>query len=135
MERCPICGTEAGRTLPYKGAAQEALRFHAIALCQQCEAGFALPRPDQPTLDRFYASGSYWHAASGRAQRAHEASQAWLRVRRVRSYLGNNVAVADIGAGHGGIARAFAGMGIGVSRYVFVEPDPQAAADIAALSL
>ena len=136
MENCPICGAPAGRRVAYQGAAHEMLTFKAIALCDACGAGVALPRPDQPALDRFYACGAYWHTSSGAAQRAHEASQAWLRVQVIRTYLeGRKVQVADVGAGHGGIARALAGLGVDVSRYTFLEPDEQAAAEVAALPL
>jgi SAM-dependent methyltransferase len=45
------------------------------------------------------------------------------------------LAVADVGAGHGGIARALAAQKVDVSRYAFVEPDEAAAADITALRL
>lgn len=137
MEECPVCGAQAGSRIAYPGAASRAgLRVDAIALCARCGTGVALPRPDQETLDQFYASGAYWHASSGRAQRAHEASQAWLRVQTVRRFVGGRpLAVGDVGAGHGGIARALADVPLGVARYAFVEPDTQAAADIAALRL
>jgi hypothetical protein len=137
LKKCPVCGSQNGRTIPYPGGAGHVgLRFESIALCGRCGTGVALPPPDQAALDRFYASGAYWQASSGASQRAHEASQAWLRVRSVNRYLDRReVSVADVGAGHGGIARALAGLGIGVSRYAFVEPDAQAAADIAALRL
>jgi SAM-dependent methyltransferase len=112
------------------------LRFNAIALCEACGAGFALPRPDQPTLDRFYESGAYWDASSPAQQRAHEASQAWLRVECIRKLVNKHkLAVADIGAGHGGIACALAGLGVGVGRYDFVEPDAGAAAESSASQL
>ena len=132
-ERCAICGADQLRRLPYPGRA-EALGLEAICVCGQCGAGSAVPAPDQATLDRFYASGAYWHASTGQAQRAHEASQAWLRVDHVRRFVPPRaLAVADIGAGHGGIASALFARGVNVSRYAFVEPDEHAAADIHAL--
>ena len=138
MEQCPICGAGALQRLSYPGGSGQAstLRFDAILLCKQCGTGTAAPRPEQITLDRFYASGVYWPAALAAPQRAHEASQAWLRVERVRRLIGSGaLAVADIGAGHGGIARACAALGVPVSRYVFVEPDDRAAAAIGSLNL
>jgi 2-polyprenyl-3-methyl-5-hydroxy-6-metoxy-1,4-benzoquinol methylase len=135
MERCPICGAGELRRVAYPGDAR-ALRLDAILVCARCEAGSASPRPDQATLDRFYASGEYWHSASGRLQRAHEFSQAWLRVKSVRGVLPRRaLAVADVGAGHGGIARALAALEVPVSRYAFVEPDPGAAGEIRALGV
>lgn len=138
LEACPVCGAGTFRKLPYPdaGGAAAALRVEAIALCEQCGAGTAVPRPEQAMLDRFYASGAYWHSSSGAAQRAHELSQGWLRVERVRGFAaGGALAVADIGAGHGGIPRACAALGVRVARYAFVEPDERAAADIASLAL
>jgi SAM-dependent methyltransferase len=134
-ERCAICGGDQLCRLPYPGRA-DALRLKAICVCSECGAGCAVPAPDQETLDRFYASGAYWHASTGQAQRAHEASQAWLRVDYVRRFVPRRLlAVADIGAGHGGIARALTARAVDLSRYAFVEPDERAAADICALRL
>ena len=135
MTVCPICGSGELRRLPYPGRGT-ALRLEAILLCAQCGAGSATPLPDQQTLHRFYASGAYWHASAGQAQRAHEASQAWLRVANVRAFAPPRpLAVADVGAGHGGIARALAALSLDVARYAFVEPDERAASDISALRL
>jgi len=132
-ERCAICGADELRRFPYPGRA-EALGLEAISVCGDCGAGSAVPAPDQAALDRFYASGAYWHASTGQAQRAHEASQAWLRVDHVRRFAPRRaLAVADIGAGHGGIPRALSALGVNVSRYAFVEPDERAAADIRGL--
>src|SRR5215204_3880912 len=125
-ERCAICGAAQLQRMPYPGRA-EALRLEAICVCADCGAGSAVPAPDQATLDRFYASGAYWHVSAGQAQRAHEASQAWLRVEHVRRFTPRRaLAVADIGAGHGGIAGALGALAE-VSRYAFVEPDERAA--------
>jgi 2-polyprenyl-3-methyl-5-hydroxy-6-metoxy-1,4-benzoquinol methylase len=135
MKRCPICGADDLRRLPYPGRAQ-ALQLEAILVCGRCGSGSAAPAPDQQTLDRFYATGAYWHASEGKAQRAHERAQAWLRVEKVRAFAPRrSLAVADIGAGRGAIARALAALGVDVSHYVFVEPDEQAAAEARALSL
>jgi 2-polyprenyl-3-methyl-5-hydroxy-6-metoxy-1,4-benzoquinol methylase len=133
MTPCPICGSGELRRVPYPGGGK-GLHLEAILLCGQCGAGSASPLPDQQRLDHFYASGAYWHASAGRAQRAHEASQAWLRVANVRDLAPRRaLAVADIGAGHGGIPRALSALGVNVSRYAFVEPDERAAADIRGL--
>jgi 2-polyprenyl-3-methyl-5-hydroxy-6-metoxy-1,4-benzoquinol methylase len=138
MEACPVCGAGTFRRLRYPdaGGAAGTLRLEAILVCERCGTGTAVPRPEQATLDRFYASGTYWHSSSGAAQRAHELSQGWLRVERVQGFAaGGALAVADIGAGHGGIPRACAGLGVRVARYAFVEPDERAAADIGSLAL
>jgi len=137
MTECPICGARTSARLPYPGRkAGAAIRFDAIELCERCGTGTASPRPDQAALDRFYASGAYWHDSSGPRQMAHEASQAWRRVRCVKQVTKRDaLAVADVGAGHGGIARALAGQYMRVSRYAFVEPDRQAAESIEALQL
>jgi SAM-dependent methyltransferase len=135
MTDCPICGSGELRRVPYPGRGK-ALQLEAILLCAHCGAGSATPLPDQQKLDHFYASGAYWHASAGQGQRAHEASQAWLRVANVRGFAPRRLlAVADVGAGHGGIARALAAQKVDVSRYAFVEPDEAAAADITALRL
>jgi 2-polyprenyl-3-methyl-5-hydroxy-6-metoxy-1,4-benzoquinol methylase len=121
--------------MPYPGRAP-ALRLEAISVCGECGAGSAVPAPNQAALDNFYASGAYWDGSPGQAQRAHEASQAWLRVQHVKRFATPRaLAVADIGAGHGGIARALAALAVNVSRYAFVEPDERAAADVRALRL
>lgn len=138
MEECPICGAAAPQAIDYRAAEGKAakLGLRTILVCSRCGAGSAAPRPDQAALDRFYASGAYWHASSGEMQRAHEASQAWRRVRCVRQVAKDGaLSVADVGAGHGGIARALATQGLRVSRYAFVEPDRQAAESIGSLRL
>lgn len=136
---CPICGGNLGTRHPYPGAARHDSPFplHAIAVCDSCGAGIMIPRPAQETLDRFYASGAYWHAASGETQRVHEFSQGRIRVQRILALLprGRHIAVADIGAGHGGIAAALADLGVPVARYQYVEPDSVACAAIGAMEL
>ena len=134
---CPICTASARvERVPYPAAASRppALAFESIHVCERCGGGAAWPRPTQQALDHFYASGGYWHTASSALQQAHEMSQGWLRVARMQPAVSaNRFAVADIGAGNGGIARALANLRVPVSRYTFVEPDDNAAARVSSL--
>jgi SAM-dependent methyltransferase len=62
----------------------------------------------------------------------HRPAKRSARTKRAPRYA---LAVADIGAGHGGIPRALSALGVNLSRYAFVEPDERAAADISAQRL
>jgi 2-polyprenyl-3-methyl-5-hydroxy-6-metoxy-1,4-benzoquinol methylase len=132
---CLLCGAAAGRRIGYPGAesvgARE-LELGAIAVCGKCGFGRAEPCPDQPRLDRFYASGSYWHGSHNPYQMAHERVQAFVRVRRCMLLLppGGALRVLDVGAGHGFIAEALERVGR-VAAYDFIEPDDAAARYIA----
>jgi len=136
--RCPACGADPGRRIPYPGGAgheaRGGLRFDAIVLCPRCGLGLAEPRPRQDALDAFYASGAYWHASGGSpAQRAHESNQARRRVLRCLPHLRGAGPAADVGAGHGAIAEWLERLAADrVERYDFVEPDPGGRAEIAA---
>jgi 2-polyprenyl-3-methyl-5-hydroxy-6-metoxy-1,4-benzoquinol methylase len=134
---CPICSASARvERLPYPAANVRAstLAFDSIHVCEHCGGGTAWPRPTQQALDDFYGRGGYWHSVSSALQHAHEMSQGWLRVERMQPAVSaTRFAVADIGAGHGGIPRALAHLRLPVSRYAFVEPDDAAAGRISSL--
>ncbi len=135
---CLFCGGECASKVAYPGEQHDGpIACRSIAICATCGGGTALPRPTQEALDRYYESGAYWHATGGQAQRAHSASQAWMRVARLRPLLpgGTRLKVADIGAGHGGIAMALEGQAIPVARYEYVELDAAASSTVGALPL
>jgi len=128
-----LCGANV-RRIAYPGAAApaaQALGLDGIAVCEGCGFGRAAPCPDQARLDRFYASGSYWHGSPNPYQMAHERVQATLRVRRCLTLLppGGELRVLDVGAGHGFIAGSLEGTGR-VAAYDFIEPDDSAARHI-----
>jgi SAM-dependent methyltransferase len=132
---CLLCGADVSLSIAYPGAEGPAARelgLSEIAVCRRCGFGRAAPCPDQARLDRFYASGSYWHGSHNRYQMAHERVQAEMRVSRCASLLpsGNALRVLDVGAGHGFIADSLARLGR-VAAYDFIEPDEGAARRIA----
>lgn len=145
LERnCPICSGEFSNYIPYPGSGPSTKipSLQSIALCQRCGAGTALPRPAQAELDEFYSSGSYWNGATGEGstsalQRAHESSQAGIRLRLCLQYLPINtpLTVADIGAGHGFIGKEIARIGLTTMRYDYVEPDESAGENVGSLGL
>jgi SAM-dependent methyltransferase len=118
---------------PGRPSAGGPLFVEQIRACEMCGMGTATPRPDQERVDRFYASGGYWHGVDKVYGPAHERSQSRLRVKTVSRYL-KGVAVplrvAELGAGYGGIPVALARFGLPVVSYVFVEPDEAAAAAV-----
>jgi 2-polyprenyl-3-methyl-5-hydroxy-6-metoxy-1,4-benzoquinol methylase len=125
---CLSCGNQVTQTIDYPGGnvlRSAGLEFHAIALCEKCGLGMALPRISQQTLDAFYASGAYWHASvASEAQLAHERNQGRHRVSRCLEHFADPGPVADIGAGHGAIAEWLERLASNrVERYDFIEPD------------
>lgn len=135
---CPACGGTLEQRIAYPGAKSAAARslgLTGIEFCSACGFGRAAPCPDQSELDRFYASGAYWHGSTNPYQMAHERVQAATRVRRCQPLLpgGGGLRVLDVGAGHGFIAQSLAPLGR-VAAYDFIEPDDDAARGIAAAS-
>jgi SAM-dependent methyltransferase len=127
---CRICGCRSFSLISYPGpnltsAIHPHLFFDAIAECQNCGLGIALPVPTQAQLDRYYASGAYWHASgSSKAQLAHERNQGRHRVAQCLAHFEQAGAVADIGAGHGAIAEWLDRLAHArVLGYDFIEPD------------
>ena len=137
-QNCPLCGARAAQEIHYPGGEdrpQQPLRFTRIALCEACGFGFALPKPTQAELDRFYASGSYWtEVGANLPQVMHEKSQCEQRVAACLPFLEKTrpLRVLDVGAGHGWtvdwVARMLPGK---VARFDFIEPDDSAAKAIA----
>lgn len=135
---CPLCGAGAPDEFDYPGGSarvEQSLRFNSIAICDACGLGFALPRPSQAELDRFYASGSYWtEVGRNLPQVMHEKAQCEQRVAACLPLIekARQLRVLDVGAGHGWtvdwVARMLPG---GVSRFDFIEPDDNAAKSIA----
>jgi SAM-dependent methyltransferase len=119
--------------------AQPDLRLESIRSCAHCGFGEAEPRPTQEQLDDFYRSGKYWHSGgTDPYQLAHENQQSRLRVERILPWLARRqgLRVADIGAGHGCIARWLSKTsGINVSAYDFIEPDDNNARAIEAADI
>lgn len=135
--QCPVCGSGNFTRIPYPGRIprNERLAFENIALCSECATGVAEPRVAQSDLDRFYASGAYWHlSGSNGDQVAHESSQSKLRAGYCLPYLTApaGLRVLDVGAGHGFIADWLESAARGkVQNYDFIEPDDATAAGIA----
>lgn len=135
---CLFCGGACASEVAYPGAQDGGpIACRTIAICATCGGGTAQPRPTQEALDRYYESGAYWHATGGPAQRAHSESQAWMRVERLRPLLTGvgGLKVADIGAGHGGIAMALEGQAVPIGSYEYVELDAAASSVVGALPL
>lgn len=138
-EACPLCGYEAGNIAgPYPGGDQlsNMLGLSLLRACSNCGLYFASPMPEQAQLDAFYASGAYWEelAPPNSRQGMHAYGQSLARSEWVKALLEQAPqAVADIGAGQGWMSvaldRVFSKT---LSRYDFLEPDQEAAANILA---
>ncbi|MCE9640175.1 MAG: class I SAM-dependent methyltransferase [Betaproteobacteria bacterium] len=136
-QSCPVCGASAPNEVNYPGGntrAGQSLQFTGIAICDTCELGFALPRPPQAALDRFYASGIYWtEVGRNLPQVMHEKAQCEQRVAACLPLIekAQQLRVLDVGAGHGWtvdwVARMLPGR---IARFDFIEPDDDAAKSI-----
>lgn len=136
---CAICGGTFSEYVGYPGSGTGArpLPFDRIGLCARCGSGTALPGLDQSALDSYYASGSYWTSTHETHQLVHAASQARIRLSACLPFVENGLRlqIADIGSGHGFIAREAAKSGLNVVGYDFIEPDDNAAARLEYLGL
>jgi SAM-dependent methyltransferase len=136
MTTCSLCGAAATARAAYPCADEpNALAITDIDTCAPCGIAWAVPRPDQAALDRFYDDGEYWHGGVGDNPflLAHQRVQARVRLGVVAPRVHNlpQVRILDVGAGNALIADELpAFFSKGQVSYTFVEPDPGRRADV-----
>lgn len=128
MESCLACTSKNLTDSNYPSKAQDqTLLLDKIKVCPRCNYGYATPVYSQEHLNKFYASGSYWHNTNPSSSlRIHNKVQSEYRVNAVTPLLNKVVGqrILDIGAGLGDtfywLKRSATQP---QAEYFFIEPD------------
>lgn len=130
MSECRLCRSTHITTRDYPGNSE--LNFEEIALCGDCEFGWAIPFKTQPQLDAYYSKGAYWDGSVvSNEVKNHYLNQSRHRLKKVKPFCPANssIEILDYGAGFGGIADRCAQI-FPRAKYFFFEPDPNMAQTI-----
>ncbi len=140
MNTCPICSFKLGdnfKKIKYPGiGGQEnnSLNFREIIFCSQCKTGIASPDISDDVIKNYYEKGKYWKQINPKKAFKNAivpytlAKTRWGNIESLLLQFKNfkNIAVLDIGAGHGFIGMlANESKQIKLERYTCVEPDFQ----------
>lgn len=114
LRRCPVCGSERHHALHAQRYAlfddSRLPRETQISACGECGVVFALSCATAQDYRAHYAQHSKYDtavSASGSGESAHDAKRLAELVEWLAPYVAPQSAILDVGAGRGGLVRAF----------------------------